>query len=82
MSYSGTFTISTNVGSVSGTVAGQINNQTTSVVPPDVGPVSADLTLTATSGTGVFTGTTGTLNVSLQFPTLGSVAFVGTVTAA
>jgi hypothetical protein len=78
--FAGTFTLTTNVGTLSGTVAGQITNV---VVPPsNVEPASATLTLTATSGTGDFTGTTGTLNVSLQWPEPGSLSFTGTITPA
>jgi hypothetical protein len=83
-SYSGTFTITTNVGTLSGTVGGQINNTVIYPWPsiPVVVPVSAALALTATSGTGLFTGTTGTLDVSVQFDGLGSIGFVGSVSAA
>ena len=63
--YSGTFTFTTNVGTLSGTVGGQFFNQVTSQLPPVIEPSSASLQLAATSGTGLFTGTTGTLNVSL-----------------
>jgi hypothetical protein len=76
--FAGTFTLTTNVGTLSGTVAGQITNV---LLPPsNVGPASATLTLAATSGTGDFTGTTGTLNVSLQWPVPGSLSFTGTIT--
>ncbi len=77
--FAGTFALSTSVGTLSGTVGGQITNVR---LPSslDIEPSSAALTLTATSGTGLFTGTTGNLNVSLQWPDLGSFAFVGTVT--
>lgn len=82
--YSGTFTITTGVGTLSGSVAGQIFN--VNLAPPeevDLVPTSATLTLTATSGTGDFMGTTGTLNVSLQWPEPGSSSTViGTVTPA
>jgi hypothetical protein len=82
MMYSGTFSITTSVGTLSGTVVGQINNAVVSTVPPaSVAPVTATLSLKATSGTGQFKRTKGTLNVSLQFPTLGSLGFVGSVTA-
>jgi hypothetical protein len=81
--YSGTFTFTTGVGTLSGSVAGQIDN--TNLSPPpgiNLVPATADLTLTATSGTGDFMGTTGTLNVGLQWPDLGSSTFTGTVTPA
>jgi len=79
-SYPGTFTITTNVGTLSGTVSGQINNMLVFVgTSPTVAPVSAGLALTATSGTGLFTGTTGTLNVSIQFDGLSSLGFVGSI---
>jgi hypothetical protein len=83
-SYSGTFTITTNVGTLSGAAGGQINN--TIVYPwpsiPTVVPVTAELALTASSGTGLLTGITGTLDVSVQFDGLGSLGFVGSVSAA
>jgi hypothetical protein len=60
----GTFTITTNVGTVNGTVAGEFGAVATS--PPQAPYVAATLTLTVSSGSGRFTGTTGTLNVSLQ----------------
>ncbi len=63
--YSGIFTFTTNVGTLSGTVEGQVFNQVISELPPEIEPSSASLELAATSGTGLFTGTTGTLNVSL-----------------
>jgi hypothetical protein len=81
--YSGTFTITTAVGALTGPVAGVITNV---ILPPppfgNVVPVAATLTLTATSGTGQFAGTTGTLNFGLQFPEPGSPAFVGSITPA
>jgi len=63
--YSGIFTFTTNVGTLSGTVEGQVFNQIISELPPVIEPSSASLVLAATSGTGLFTGTTGPLNVSL-----------------
>ena len=80
--YSGTFTATTGVGTLSGSIAGQITNVLLSP-PPEINlePTSATLTLMATSGTGDFTGMTGTLNVSLQWPEPGSSStIVGTVT--
>jgi hypothetical protein len=78
--FAGTFTLTTNAGTLSGTAAGQIINV---LLPPsDIEPATATLTLAATSGTGDFTGTTGTLNVSLQWPVPGSLSFIGTVTPA
>jgi hypothetical protein len=76
----GGFAFTTNVGALNGTAAGPI----TTVFAPDgaLSPASATLTLTATSGTGQFTGMTGTLNVSLQWPEPGSLSFIGTVTPA
>ena len=80
IAYSGTFTISTNVGTLSGTAGGQIDNVIVeSPFNPQASPVTAGLTLMATSGTGLFRGTTGTLVVSLQFPTLGCFGFVAEV---
>ena len=78
--YSGTFTITTGVGTLTGTVAGFISNVIVQVPPPpdfNVVPVAATLTLTAVSGTGLFAGTTGTLNFGLQFPE--PPMFVGTI---
>ena len=78
--FAGSFTLTTNAGTLSGTAAGQIINV---LLPPsNVEPATAALTLAATSGTGDFTGTTGTLNVSLQWPEPGSLSFIGTVTPA
>jgi len=74
--FAGTFALTTNAGTLSGTAAGQITNVS---LPSGVYPQAATLSLAATSGTGLFTGTTGTLNVSLQWPTSGSLAFVGTI---
>jgi hypothetical protein len=76
----GTFAFTTNVGTLNGTAAGPI----TTVFTPSgsLFPASATLTLMATSGTGAFTGMTGTLNVSLQWPEPGSLSFIGTVTSA
>jgi hypothetical protein len=75
----GEFALTTNVGTLNGTAAGPI---TTVFTPSGLFPASATLTLTATSGTGDFTGMTGTLNVSLQWPEPGSLSFIGTVTPA
>jgi hypothetical protein len=87
--YSGTFTITTDVGTLSGTVTGQINNEYLLIIrglPLELVTASATLTLTATSGTGLFTGTAGTLNFSaqfpLQFPQPSPLTFVGTITPA
>jgi hypothetical protein len=77
--YSGAFHIATGVGTLDGTVAGQIIN--VPEPPASVVPSSATLTLTVTSGTGEFAATTGTLNVGLQWPTPGSLPFDGSVTA-
>ncbi len=76
----GEFALATNVGTLNGTAAGPI----TTVFTPSgsLFPASATLTLIATSGTGDFTGMTGTLNVSLQWPEPGSLSFIGTVTPA
>jgi hypothetical protein len=63
ISYTGAFAITTSVGTLTGDVAGPINN----ILGP--GPVDYELTLTILSGTGVFAGTTGTINLSIQWPT-------------
>jgi hypothetical protein len=76
----GGFAFTTNVGTLNGTAAGPI---TTAFAPNGaLFPASATLTLTTTSGTGQFTGMTGTLNVNLQWPEPGSLSFIGTVTPA
>jgi hypothetical protein len=59
--YAGTFAITTSAGTLTGNVAGPINN----VIPPQ--PVDFELTLTVVSGTGAFAGTTGTIHVSIQW---------------
>jgi hypothetical protein len=82
--YSGTFTITTSVGTLSGTAAGQITNV---ILPPppyevNLEPVTASLALTAKSGTGLFTGTTGTLNLGLTWTEPGTPPIVGSITPA
>jgi hypothetical protein len=75
----GPFTLTTKVGTLSGTAFGPF----VGVLLSFSGPGTATLTLTATSGTGLFTGTTGTLNANLQFPDPQiSGPFVGTITPA
>jgi hypothetical protein len=68
--YIGTFAITTSAGTLAGNEVGPINN-----VP--VTPYDFELTLTVVSGTGAFAGTTGTINVSIQWsggtPVSGSV---------
>ena len=59
--YTGTFTITTSVGTLAGNVAGTVSNP---FGPP---PYLFDLTLTVVSGTGAFSGTTGTIDVNIQF---------------
>jgi alpha-tubulin suppressor-like RCC1 family protein len=58
--YTGTFTITTSVGTLAGNAAGTDSNL---VGPP---PYFSDLTLTVLSGTGGFAGTTDTTGVSIQ----------------
>jgi hypothetical protein len=58
-SYTGRFTIDTDVGTLSGTVAGFVN--------PFINPALFDLDLTVQSGTGGFRGATGTLHASIQW---------------
>jgi hypothetical protein len=77
--FSGTFTITTNVGTLSGTVAGGFRN--VFVTPFNPQPVTAGFTLTATSGTGLFAGTTGPLNLDLGWSPPGSEPFFGTMSA-
>jgi hypothetical protein len=76
---SGTFTTTTSVGTLSGSATGVIDVEFT-LPPPQGVPVAGGLTLTVTSATGQFTGTTGTMNVALTFSTFGSNDFTGTVT--
>ena len=57
--YTGTFTISTNLGSVSGSVAGPINGA------PFYKTFDYEITLAVTSGTGGFTKTRGALHASI-----------------
>jgi hypothetical protein len=72
---SGTFTISTTAGTLSGTATGQYNNSFGPPLP------SYSLALTVTSASGEFKGATGgTLDV--LFPALDGVDITGTVTAA
>jgi hypothetical protein len=69
-SVSGTFTITTSVGTLSGIAAGELEAPLVSDFPrPVFGPAAEGLGLTVTSATGEFTGTTGTL--TLEIPTLG-----------
>lgn len=82
--YSGTFTITTSVGTVSGNVAGQITNV---VLPPppyqvNLEPVTASMTLTSTSGTGLFIGTKGALSLSFTWTQPGTTPILGTITLA
>jgi hypothetical protein len=65
--YTGTFSITTSVGSLVGNVAGTVSNPL--LGPP---PYDYDLTLTVVSGTGAFSGTTGAIHVSIQWPGGGS----------
>ena len=58
--YTGTFTVTTSVGTLAGNAAGTDSNL---AGPP---PYFSDLTLTVLSGTGGFAGTTGTTGVSMQ----------------
>jgi hypothetical protein len=57
--YAGTFTITTSVGTLAGNVSGTANGLGG---PP---PYDFYLTLTVVSGTGVFSGTTGTIDVNI-----------------
>ena len=72
----GTFRISTNVGSVSGTADGSV----TVTIDQDIDvTVDLSLVLMVTSGTGAFSTTTGTLLFTQHWPPLGAVT--GTVSA-
>jgi hypothetical protein len=70
-SYTGTFSIATSVGTLSGDVAGTISD----LFGP--GPIDYELTLTVLSETGAFAGAAGGINVSILVP--GS-AITGSVT--
>jgi len=59
--YTGTFTITTSVGTLAGNVSGTTNGLDG---PP---PYVFDLTLTVVSGTGAFSGTTGTIDANIQW---------------
>jgi hypothetical protein len=77
--FGGIFTITTNVGTLNGTVSGELSAV---VPPPPQSPyLTGALTLTVLSGTGRFTGTTGTLNVSLQIVAIAP-DWAGTITPA
>ncbi len=84
-SFTGSFTISTGVGTLSGSASGPvaITYTITGGVPPVVTPASDnfELTLGVTGGTGSFAGTTGTLQAVLDTPydNFGS-SFEGTIT--
>jgi hypothetical protein len=62
LSVTGTFSIATNVGTLSGNVSGSMNL----LAAPAVG-WDFELTLTVVSGTGAFAATTGTIHVSIQW---------------
>jgi hypothetical protein len=80
---SGTFTITTSVGTLSGTLTGGVGEDISSGPSgPQIAPVDGELALTVTSGTGQFASATGTLDAVFTFPGMpGSVDFTGTITA-
>jgi len=84
-SFTGSFTIATGVGTLSGSASGPvaITYTTTGGIPPVVTPASDnfELTLSVTAGTGSFAGATGTLQALLDTPynNFGS-SFEGTIT--
>ena len=84
-SFTGSFTITTGVGTLSGSASGPvaITYTTTGGIPPVVTPASDnfELTLSVTAGTGSFGGATGTLQALLDTPynNFGS-SFEGTMT--
>jgi hypothetical protein len=61
--YTGTFTISTNVGTVSGSAIGTVRFETIGTTSYDF-----DLTLEVASGTDQFAATTGSLNAAIVWP--------------
>jgi hypothetical protein len=83
--FTGSFTITTGVGTLSGSASGPvaITYTTTGGIPPVVTPVSDnfELTLSVTAGTGSFAGATGTLQALLDTPynNFGG-SFEGTIT--
>ena len=64
--YAGTFTIATSLGTLAGNAAGPIYN-VPAAIPPLL-PIDLELTLTVLSGTGAFSGTTGTIHLSVEWP--------------
>lgn len=77
-SYIGTFTITTSVGTLSGSVAG-LAILNVEGFPPSVVPITFEPTLTVNVGTGSFAGTTGALDF---VTTVTAPAFVGTISVA
>jgi len=76
------FTITTSVGRLSGTATGEFMEAQVPGEPVgDTAPEYGVLTLSVTSATGDFKGLTGRLDVPLEFPTLGSLDFQGSVVA-
>jgi hypothetical protein len=73
---SGSFTISTNVGALSGTASGPV----TLTSGPGGLAVLFQLTLSVLAGTGSFAGTTGTLHFVTLYPAMAPATFTGTVT--
>ena len=71
--YSGTFSISTPLGTVSGTAVGPLNTATS--------PVVFHLVLTATASTGAFAGLSGTLLADISWGGFPATAITGTITA-
>lgn len=70
--YTGSFTITTGVGTISGSASGSVSLELPNVV--------AQITLSVTAGTGSFTGTTGSLLFSPTFPVVSDLSFVASVT--
>ena len=83
LSFSGSFTMTTGVGTISGSASGPVGfTYSASGDPPVITPETDnfELTLGVTAGTGSFAGTTGALQAVLVTPYNNFTSFEGTVT--